>query len=97
MMYKKFQPDQKLAPFVDCFFVWERETKESLWSKALLLASMPWFSIMQTLMLLLCKKIKKSKFPGICIRAVYRQLSSELKGKIGMVGIGPLLFSIFSD
>lgn len=30
MVYKKFQPVSDLVPYVDCLFVWERETGETL-------------------------------------------------------------------
>lgn len=30
MLYKKFLPDPRLAPFLECIFVWERETTEYL-------------------------------------------------------------------
>ncbi len=30
MLYKKFQPISELCSFVDCFFIWEKESKEPL-------------------------------------------------------------------
>lgn len=88
MMYNKFQPDPKLAPFMDCFFVWERETKENLlvqsppsgFNALVFNYADPYWAFMQ--------EDQKLEVPLAFASGQFTgNYHLELKGKIGMIGI----------
>lgn len=88
MFYRKFQPLSELAPYVECCFVWERETDEILlvqsppsgFNAMVFNYADPYWAFMQ--------EDQKAKVPLAFASGQFTgNYHLELKGKIGMIGI----------
>ncbi|WP_373494275.1 DUF6597 domain-containing transcriptional factor [Aquiflexum sp.] len=88
MLYKKFQPASELTTFVECFFVWEGETTETLlvqsppsgFNALVFNYADPYWAFIQ--------EEQKEQVPLAFASGQFTgNYHLELKGKIGMIGI----------
>jgi len=88
MLYKKFQPISSLAPYVDCFFVWEKDSAEPLvvqsppsgFNALVFNYADPYWAFMH--------EEQKTQVPLAFASGQFTgNYHLELTGKIGMIGI----------